>query len=87
MLIRRSIVRLAGTLFRGNSDLLTRIKNQEQGIYEPHVQEEIKLNWDKKYIKEVDTKTISLTGIITTPEVINLSEDRYSHWNELPLTK
>ena len=90
LLLRRSLltsIKLCQAMARSNSDLLAAIKNQEQGIYEPHLQEEAKLDWNKTYIQPVNLKNIALTGLTTIPDEIQLSEDPYSHLNDLPLTK
>eukprot|EP00826_Nyctotherus_ovalis_P009625 TRINITY_DN12546_c0_g4_i1.p1 TRINITY_DN12546_c0_g4~~TRINITY_DN12546_c0_g4_i1.p1 ORF type:complete len:202 (+),score=51.82 TRINITY_DN12546_c0_g4_i1:192-797(+) len=74
-----------GAMARFNSDLLTRIKNQEQGVYEPEVQEHRELDLNKQYITTTDTSLLSLYGLKGKPERVNTFENSYMHLKDLSL--
>ena len=74
-------------LARFNSSLLERIKSNEQGIYEPAVQEEKELDLNKKYISEINPTMVSFYGFKGEPDKMHLYEEAYVHQNNLPLFK
>ena len=79
------VLPFARVMARFNSDLLTRIKNQEQGVYEPEVQEYKELDLKKQYIKNTDTSMISLYGLQTESERVPTYENSYLHLKDLSL--
>ncbi len=93
-MLSRTIPRLTRLIGCRNSsggsntaELLRRIINIEQGIYEPEVQKDVKLDQRKSYIAPMDTKLLSLTGIHSKPEVAPLYEDIYSQHNDVGIFK
>jgi len=67
------------------SKLLEALKNQETGVWQPPIQEEIRLDQHKKYFSEVGAYGVSLSGLRSSPDHVPLDEDLYAHHNDISL--